>query len=98
MPSVGLIGFERSGKTTLFNALTGAARPTGFTTHVDPQEGVVPAADERLMRLSALYHPRKTTPATLDVVDFPVRGSRARWAAARRRARACSTNSRSSTG
>ena len=74
MPSVGLIGFERSGKTTLFNALTGAARPTGFTTHVDPQEGVVPAADERLTRLSALYHPRKTTPATLDVVDFPGAG------------------------
>ena len=74
MPSVGLIGFERSGKTTLFNALTGADRPTGFSAHQDPHEGVVPAPDERLQRLSDLYHPRKTTPATLDVVDFPGAG------------------------
>ncbi len=70
MPSVGLIGFERSGKTTLFNALTGAGRATGFMTHQDPHEGVMPAVDERLNRLSALYQPRKTTPATLEVVDF----------------------------
>ena len=74
MPSIGLIGFERSGKTTLFNALTGAQRPTGFAAHQDPHEGVVPAADERLARLSALYQPRKTTPATLEVVDFPGAG------------------------
>ena len=74
MPSVGLIGFERSGKTTLFNALTGAGRATGFSTHQDPHEGVVPATDARLNRLSALYQPRKTTPATLEVVDFPGAG------------------------
>ena len=74
MPAVGLIGFERSGKTTLFNALTGAERPTGFAAHADPHEGVVPAVDERLSRLSALYRPRKTTPATLEMVDFPGTG------------------------
>ena len=74
MPSIGLIGFERSGKTTLFNALTGAERPTGFAAHADPHEGVVPAVDERLSRLAALYQPRKTTPATLEVVDFPGAG------------------------
>lgn len=74
MPSIGLVGFERSGKTTLFNALTGAGRPTGFAAHADSHEGVVPAVDERLSRLSALYGPRKTTPATLDVVDFPGAG------------------------
>ena len=74
MTSIGLIGFERSGKTTLFNALTGAGRPTGFTTHMDPHEGVVPAAEARLTRLSELYQPKKTTPAVLDVVDFPGAG------------------------
>ena len=52
MPSVGLIGFERSGKTTLFNALTGADRPTGFSAHQDPP---------RRRRACA----RRTTPATL---------------------------------
>ena len=74
MPSIGLIGFERSGKTTLFNALTGAERPTGFGAHPDPHEGVVQTSDARLERLSALYQPRKTTPATLEVVDFPGAG------------------------
>ncbi len=74
MTSIGLIGFERSGKTTLFNALTGAARPTGFAAHQEPQEGVVPAADARLTQLSSLYQPKKTTPAVLDVVDFPGSG------------------------
>ena len=74
MTSIGLIGFERSGKTTLFNALTGAGRATGFTTHVEPHEGVVPAADARLTRLSDLYQPKKTTPAVLDVMDFPGAG------------------------
>lgn len=74
MTAVGLIGFERSGKTTLFNALTGAGRATGFSAHAAPHEGVVPAADERLSRLSALYRPRKHTPATLDLIDFPGAG------------------------
>ncbi len=74
MTSIGLIGFERSGKTTLFNALTGAGRPTGFTTHQTPHEGVVPAADARLLQLSELYQPKKTTPAVLDIVDFPGAG------------------------
>ena len=74
MTSIGLIGFERSGKTTLFNALTGAGRATGFTTHMDPHEGVVPALDARLTRLADLYRPKKTTPAVLDVMDFPGAG------------------------
>ena len=74
MTSIGLVGFERSGKTTLFNALTGAARATGFSTHQDPHEGVVPAPDARLTQLSQLYQPRKTTPSVLDVVDFPGAG------------------------
>ena len=74
MTSIGLIGFERSGKTTLFNALTGAGRATGFTTHMEPHEGVVPAADARLDKLSDLYQPKKTTPAVLDVIDFPGAG------------------------
>ncbi len=74
MPAVGLIGFERSGKTTLFNALTGAGRPTGFAAHAEAHEGVMPAADQRLARLAALYRPRKTTAAALMLVDFPGAG------------------------
>ena len=74
MPTVALIGFERSGKTTLFNALTGAARPTGYASHSDTHAGVVEAADSRLDQLSALFNPKKHTPAALDLLDFPGAG------------------------
>lgn len=74
MLTVALIGFERSGKTTLFNALTGASRPTGYAAHSDPHAGVVEAADSRLDQLSALYNPKKHTPAALDLLDFPGAG------------------------
>ena len=74
MPTAALIGFERSGKTTLFNALTGAGRPTGYAAHAEPHAGVVEAADSRLDRLSALYAPKKHTPAVLDLLDFPGAG------------------------
>ena len=34
----------------------------------------MPAPDVRLNRLSRLYQPKKTTPAVLDVIDFPGAG------------------------
>ncbi|MGD8376989.1 MAG: DUF933 domain-containing protein [Acidobacteriota bacterium] len=66
---IGLFGFPGVGKTTLFNALTGAETPTAGArreTHL----GVARVPDERLLRLSELFHPRKTTHATVDFVDL----------------------------
>ena len=74
MPDLGIIGFERSGKTSLFNAVTGAGQPVGFATHQDPHVGVVKVPDKRLDQLSAMYQPKKTTPADLRYVDFPGAG------------------------
>ena len=74
MPEIGIIGFERSGKTSLFNAITGADRPVGFSTHVEPHVGVVKVPDERLDKLAALYHPKRTTYATLQFIDIPGAG------------------------
>lgn len=76
MPELGLIGFERSGKTSLFNAITGADHAVGFSTHAEPHVGVVRVPDERLERLAALYRPTKTTYATLQFSDFPGGGFR----------------------
>ena len=71
MPDLGIIGFERSGKTSLFNAVTGGQHPVGFQTHQDPHLGVVKVPDDRLDRLAALFQPKTTTPADLRYVDFP---------------------------
>lgn len=71
MPEIGIIGFERSGKTSFFNAVTGAQHPVGFSTHPDPHVGVAKVPDSRLDQLTALFQPRKHTPADLQYVDFP---------------------------
>jgi GTP-binding protein YchF len=70
--SIGIVGLPNVGKSTLFNALSGAsvlAANYPFATK-DPNVGVVPVPDERLDELSALFKPRKTTPAALEFVDI----------------------------
>jgi GTP-binding protein YchF len=66
---VGLVGFAGSGKTTVFNTLTGLNVPTGFggTVHL----GTVKVPDERIDRLSAIFKPRKTTYAEIVFSDIP---------------------------
>ena len=69
---IGLIGLPKSGKTTLFNLLTGAAVATSRYDggRAELHTGVARVPDERVDRLSALFHPKKTTYATFDVVDL----------------------------
>ena len=74
MPDLGIIGFERSGKTSLFNAVTGGEHEVGFQTHQDPHIGIAKVPDLRLDRLSAMFQPKKTTAADLRYVDFPGAG------------------------
>lgn len=63
----GLAGFARSGKTTLFNALTGLKRGPEAKLHL----GAIKVPDPRLDALSALFRPRKTTPAEVLLADLP---------------------------
>ncbi|MDD5722543.1 MAG: DUF933 domain-containing protein [Syntrophales bacterium] len=69
---IGLIGLPNSGKTTIFNALTG--RTAEVTTYTDamskPNIAVVDVIDERITRLSEIYKPPKTIYATVQFVDF----------------------------
>lgn len=69
---LGIIGFQRSGKTTIFNAVTkGTAQTGSYGAGVQPNIGVVKVPDERLDRLAKLLNPRKFTLADIRYIDFP---------------------------
>ena len=69
---IGIIGLPNSGKTTIFNALTGGkaltTAYTGSSFHVNT--AVVRVPDHRLDSLSAMYQPEKTTPARVEYADI----------------------------
>jgi hypothetical protein len=69
---IGLIGLPKSGKTTLFNLLTGSDVPTSRYDggRAELHTGVARVPDDRVDRLSALFSPKKTTYATFEVVDL----------------------------
>src|SRR2546427_12530005 len=69
---IGLIGLAKTGKTTLFNLLTGSAVATARydTGRAELHTGVARVPDVRVDRLSALFKPKKTTYASFEVVDL----------------------------
>lgn len=69
---IGLIGLTKSGKTTIFNALTGMEITTDqySASRDEPNIAVVQVTDPRIKALSAMYRPKKTTCATLECMDF----------------------------
>ena len=66
---VGLVGFTGSGKTTVFNTMTGLATPVGIGGEV--RVGTVKVPDQRIDLLSRLFSPRKTTYAEISFCDIP---------------------------
>jgi GTP-binding protein YchF len=68
---LGIIGLPQSGKTTLFNALTGGSVPTGAgSNRMEVHTAVVDVPDERVDRLSAMFKPRKTIYAKVTYADI----------------------------
>ncbi len=67
----GIIGLPNAGKSTIFNALTGAAAAVAafpFCT-IEPNHGVVPVPDDRLARLSALLARKDPIPTRIEFTD-----------------------------
>lgn len=69
---LGLIGRRGSGKTTIFNMLTGLqAQVGGFASKEEMHLGVIKVPDGRIDKLSAIFKPKKTTYAEIRFTDFP---------------------------
>lgn len=68
-----MIGLPKSGKTTIFNALTHTAHSTD--KYAPPAHeaniGVVQVIDDRITRLSEIYKPKKTIYANIEYRDYP---------------------------
>lgn len=75
---LGICGWSQSGKTTVFDALSGTTAKVGDhseKTHI----GMAKVHDDRLDFLATVFKPKKVTYATVEYVDLPalVAGTRA---------------------
>ncbi len=65
-----IVGLSAVGKSTLFGLLTGAAAPVR-SGRPEARVGIAKVPDSRVDRLAEIYHPKKTTHATVEYVDVP---------------------------
>jgi GTP-binding protein YchF len=75
----GIVGLPNVGKTAIFSALSSTIAETAnyqFSTK-NPNVGIADVPDSRLTRLSEIFKPKKTIPATVEFVDIAglVKGS-----------------------
>ena len=69
---IGIVGLPNVGKSTMFNSITKAGAECAnypFCT-IEPNVGMVAVPDERLDKLTQMYHPQKTTHAVIEFVDI----------------------------
>ena len=83
---IGLVGYQGSGKSTLFGWLTGV-EPDPAQAHTS-QTAMATVHDPRVKQLCEIYEPKKITEASIELVDTPglardQKGNAARLAAIR---------------
>src|SRR5438046_918274 len=66
---LGLVGYQGSGKSALFELLTGI-KPDPAKAH-QGQLGTAVVPDPRFDRLVALFKPKKVSPARIELFDTP---------------------------
>src|SRR3954462_7788786 len=64
---IGIVGYQGSGKSTLFEWLTGV-RPDPALAHAS-QSAMAPVPEPRVEKLCAVYKPKKVTLAAIELVD-----------------------------
>jgi len=69
---IGIIGLPKSGKTTVFNALTKGEADIDAHAKGAPNVGVVRVPDPRLDGLDEVFHPKRKVPAEVRYVDVGV--------------------------
>ncbi len=70
MLRAGLVGLPSSGKTTLFQLLSSAREAPRSHGKAEANVGTSRVADDRLDQLSAMFQPKKHTPATVEFADM----------------------------
>ncbi|HEX3870360.1 MAG TPA: DUF933 domain-containing protein, partial [Pirellulales bacterium] len=66
---IGIVGYQGSGKSTLFEWLTGVASDPAVAHQ--GQSAMAPVPEDRIAPLCEVYHPKKITMAALELVDTP---------------------------
>ncbi|MFQ5953248.1 MAG: redox-regulated ATPase YchF, partial [Candidatus Omnitrophota bacterium] len=66
---LGIIGLEQSGKTTVFNALTGSDKEVGTYGKSEEHIAIVSVPDERIDWIGELYKKEKIVHAHIEFVD-----------------------------
>ncbi len=70
---IGIVGLAKSGKTTVFNALT---KGKAATEDSSPHIGIAKVPEPRLQRLADMLHPKRVIPAEAKYIDVgaPIEG------------------------
>src|SRR5512143_905458 len=66
---IGIVGYQGSGKSSLFSWLTGVAADPALAHAIQSAMASVP--DARVAQLCEIYRPKKITQAHLEMVDTP---------------------------
>jgi GTP-binding protein YchF len=68
---IAIVGMPKSGKTTIFNALTkGKAEVATFSSSLTPHLGVAKVPDPRLRVMEKIYQPKRVVAAEITYVDI----------------------------
>lgn len=72
MIKIGLVGMPKSGKSTVFNAVTKSNAEVSdyYTGNIKPNLAMVNISDERLEYLNKIFNRPKTVYATIEYIDF----------------------------